>query len=142
MPAARRGSNASSGPGHVLWRATRPVAQGTIAETLPHGGADTRGGIVGMGRQRRAMVGLALAAGIVGAALAGWFWRGGASRRVRGRGAEEEPRQWPMDRAELAAAMDRALREQRGRLADVPAGPTRNRVANFLHYYERRRAAI
>lgn len=47
-----------------------------------------------------------------------------------------------MDPAELAPVMDRALQEQRERLAATPAGPARERIANFLAYYERRRAAL
>lgn len=88
--------------------------------------------------QQRVRVGLAIAAGLV--AVTGWYWRGAAGSREPRLG--DEPRQWPMGRAELASGMDRALASQRQRLAETPPGPERERVANFLRYYEQRRARI
>lgn len=88
--------------------------------------------------QQRMGVGLAIAAGV--AAATGWYWRGAAGRRESGLG--DEPRQWPMDRAELASGMDRVLADQRQRLAETAPGPARERVSDFLRYYEQRRARV
>lgn len=91
-----------------------------------------------METQRRVRLGLGIAAGV--AAAMGWYWRGGAGRG--GAGLGDEPRQWPMDRAELASGMDRVVAEQRQRLAETAPGPARERIADFLRYYEQRRARI
>lgn len=90
--------------------------------------------------QRRVRVGLAIAAGVAGATATGWYWRGAGRRSEHG--LDDEPRQWPMDRAELASGMDRVVAAQRQRLAEMAPGPARERVAAFLRYYEQRRAGI
>lgn len=95
-----------------------------------------------MGSQRRAAIGIALATGIAGAAFIGWQRRGDARLARPGKGPAQEPRQWALDRGELVAAMERTLQRQRERLAETPDGPARDRVANFLYYYERRRSAV
>lgn len=91
-----------------------------------------------MPAQQRVGVGLVIAAGAI--AAAGWYWRGAAGRREVGTGVE--PRQWPMDRAELVSGMERVVAAQRQLLAETAPGPGRERVADFLRYYEQRRARV
>lgn len=84
--------------------------------------------------RRRAIVGLVALAGLAGTALVGW-------RRSGARDAAQS-RQWPFDRTELAALMDRIIADQRERVAALPAGPARDRAAAFLAYYQGRRAVV
>lgn len=92
--------------------------------------------------KRRVIIGVAALAGLAGTVLVGWRQRGVVARRLGDAGAATQPRQWPFERADLAALMERVVADQRERVASLPAGPARDRAAAFLAYYQGRRAAV
>jgi hypothetical protein len=90
---------------------------------------------------RRSVLGITVAAGAAGAAFAGRRPLAAALGRLAGVAVAPPPRQWPFDRAELRALMDRTIDEQRAIVEQAEREDERARAREFLAYYERRRAA-
>ena len=63
-------------------------------------------------------------------------------RRRSGRMGADDAVQWPFDRAELRALMDRVVAEQLERINAIEDVAGRGRAQAFLDYYERRRQAV
>jgi hypothetical protein len=55
---------------------------------------------------------------------------------------DDQPVQWPFERAELLDLTGRVLARQRELVAQAATPAARERAQSFLRYYERRRAAV
>ena len=92
--------------------------------------------------KRGYVVGLAVAAGVTGAAVLGRDRIGSALGLGVGAAAEPQAQQWPFDAGELRGLMDRVLDRQRAIVAGGESPAQRERAEAFLKYYEGRRAAV
>lgn len=92
--------------------------------------------------KRGYLVGLAVAAGVTGAAVLGRERIGSALGLGAGEAAEPQAQQWPFDGGELRGLMDRVVDNQRAIVAGAESPDQRERAEGFLKYYEGRRAAV
>jgi len=91
--------------------------------------------------KRGYVVGLAVAAGVTGAAVLGRDRIGSALGLGAGAAAAPQAQQWPFEGGELRGLMDRVVDNQRAIVAGAEGPGRRERAEAFLRYYQGRRAA-